>query len=311
MGRPASLSRASPIGPPTWKCLLCRRAESEPKPTCEKLIHALLINLRKIYQQRRYLEGTVRKLDDATIQILSNSTIDGAVLTLPPQLDRATYVKVDKVLKSLGGKWNRKRGGHVFDSDPRDLVRKSVEDGSYRDRKRDAQMFWTPCDLARRMIDRAEVQPGDRVLEPSAGSGRLVTPLLELGARVTAVEIDPDNAQLLRAIRDDCLLTVCTGDFLVVAERLVDFQAVVMNPPFAKNQDVEHILTAWGCLAAGGRLVAICGAGALFRSDRKARRFQTWLSEIDADVEELPSGTFRKSGTDAATALIVATKSDG
>ena len=34
------------------------------------------------------------------------------------QLDRNDYVKVNKALEALGGKWNRKAKAHLFDEDP-------------------------------------------------------------------------------------------------------------------------------------------------------------------------------------------------
>ena len=37
-------------------------------------------------------------------------------------LDRKLYMKVDKVLKALGGKWDRRVGGHLFSVDPTDII---------------------------------------------------------------------------------------------------------------------------------------------------------------------------------------------
>ncbi len=36
------------------------------------------------------------------------------------------------------------------------------------------QLFPTPPDLASRMVDAADIRPGHRVLEPSAGTGALL-----------------------------------------------------------------------------------------------------------------------------------------
>ena len=54
------------------------------------------------------------KIPDDIRPILARSTIAGNVLTLPGQLDRETYLRVDKVLKATRGKWDRKAKGHVF-----------------------------------------------------------------------------------------------------------------------------------------------------------------------------------------------------
>ena len=46
------------------------------------------------------------------------------------QLDRALYVKVNKALEAMGGKWNRKAGGHIFSEDPRPQVEGLLETNS-------------------------------------------------------------------------------------------------------------------------------------------------------------------------------------
>lgn len=58
--------------------------------------------------------------------------------------------------------------------------------------------WWTPPELAREMVRLAGVQPGDHVLEPSAGAGAIVEALLEAGATVEAHELDPRWASYLR-----------------------------------------------------------------------------------------------------------------
>ena len=69
-----------------------------------------------------------------------------------------------------------------------------------------------------------------------------------------------------------------------------------MNPPFTQGQDVAHILHARSLLRPGGRLVAICGNGPKQRAV---------LEPLAAVWIELPSGAFKKSGTNVATAIVV------
>ena len=50
-------------------------------------------------------------------------------LTLPNiQLDRKTYLEVNKVLEALGGKWNKKHKAHIFETDPTPQFTKAVEE---------------------------------------------------------------------------------------------------------------------------------------------------------------------------------------
>ena len=54
------------------------------------------------------------KVEQNVLQVLSNSTIAGNVLTLPAQLDRTLYQRTNKVLEAAGGRWSRKVQAHIF-----------------------------------------------------------------------------------------------------------------------------------------------------------------------------------------------------
>ncbi len=247
------------------------------------------------------------KIPSDVAAILARSTIEGNVLRLPEQLDRETYLRVDKALKAARGKWDRKTHGHVFPFDPRELIGAAVNDGAIVDAKRTMQFFETPDALAKRMVELARIGPNDHALEPSAGLGRIVRHLVATGAMVDAVEADATNCKTLRQIAGD--VTVCNETFETYHD--VDasmFDAVVMNPPFRDNLDIRHIRLAWDMLRPGGRLVAICSEGPFFRQDSAAIEFRAWLDEIAAETEKLPPGTFRESHTDVCTRLIVAIK---
>jgi 23S rRNA (adenine-N6)-dimethyltransferase len=53
--------------------------------------------------------------------------------------------------------------------------------------------------LAAELVDSVGVGPNDHVVEIGAGTGRLTKALAERAARVTAIEVDPDDARRLRA----------------------------------------------------------------------------------------------------------------
>lgn len=249
------------------------------------------------------------KISVDVLAILARATITGNTLVLPEQLDLDTYLRVAKILAAARGKWDRKARGHVFPFDPRELMADAVETGGVVNAKKTLQFFETPVDLAARMACLARIAPGNRVLEPSAGFGRIIRALLTYEARVHAVEIDETNCQTLRRMQGTFPeLCVTREDFRTFHD--VDttrFDAVVMNPPFSNNLDIDHIRLAWDMLIPGGRLVAVCSEGPFFRSDRAAVAFREWLDEIDAFTEKLPADTFRESGAGVATRLIVAT----
>lgn len=163
------------------------------------------------------------------------------------------------------------------------------------------QLFPTPRELAEHMVSLAGVQPGHRVLEPSAGTGMI---LGALGGKmfthdgrgaVHAVEI---NRALAGRLEMDFPLTkVHCADFLVTGpDYFVPFDRIIMNPPFENGADIRHIMHARGMLRTGGRLVAICANGP---------RQRAALQPLVSEWHDLPSGTFKNAGTNVNTALLV------
>jgi len=65
-------------------------------------------------------------------------------------------------------------------------------------RKRHGQNFLHDPAVARRIVKAAGVHPGEKVVEIGPGLGAITRPLLETGAHVTAIEIDPRIADYLR-----------------------------------------------------------------------------------------------------------------
>lgn len=158
------------------------------------------------------------------------------------------------------------------------------------------QLFPTPLDLAARMVELADIKAGQRVLEPSAGTGALVVAIRESGADVdlTMIEI---NGQLCDALTQRFGGKIIRGDFLqfVTADLGGKFDRVIANPPFAPQAaDVAHILAARALLKPGGRVVAICANGP---------RQNAALKALATSWEELPEGTFANQGTNVRTVL--------
>lgn len=85
---------------------------------------------------------------------------------------------------------------------------------------------------------------------------------------------------------------------------LVGYDRVVMNSPFANGADVAHVTHAFSFLRPGGRLVAIMSAAVKFRSDRKTKAFRELVEAHGGEIEDLPEGSFRASGTDVRTVLV-------
>lgn len=157
-----------------------------------------------------------------------------------------------------------------------------------------AQLFPTPPELADRVIELADIQDGHCVLEPSAGTGNLLTALDKTGTSCSAVAIEI-NAELCKALYPLGLAHIHCRDFLGCGVELGTFDRIVMNPPFTMRSDVKHIQHARKFLKPGGRLVAICMNG----PQRGALRAEA------AEWYDLPAGAFRSQGTSVETAIVV------
>lgn len=153
------------------------------------------------------------------------------------------------------------------------------------------QLFPTPADLARRMVELAGVESGHRILEPSAGTGNILAELPGDTVRV-AVEINSELAgrTILHQMAD-----VHCKDFLTCNGELGKFDRIIMNPPFVNGSDVIHILKARTMLKPSGRLVAICAGGP---------RQEKILQPLCDSWERLPEGTFKEQGTNVNTVLL-------
>jgi predicted RNA methylase len=183
------------------------------------------------------------------------------------------------------------------------------------------QLFPTPRELALRLVDEAKVCAGERVLEPSAGTGELVSAIISRGlmglerGQVVAVELNHTLAEALRTRRSKTLYAseenydVRCADFLqCTVEQMGTFHRVVMNPPF--DDEVAHVTHALGFLKPGGRLVSVMSTGVLFRQDRKTAAFRELLEQRGGTIERLPDGSFEQSGTSVHTVLVTIDSED-
>lgn len=162
--------------------------------------------------------------------------------------------------------------------------------------------FPTPPPVIDRMVAAAELKPGQRVLEPSAGKGDIADAIREAEPEARLEVVEP--AYSLRQILELKGFSLVGDDFMMLSGEWYD--RILMNPPFENGADIDHVRHAFDLLAPGGRLVAIMSEGPFFRSDRKAEAFRQWLESVDGHSEKLPDGSF--AGKDAFRQTGVATR---
>jgi 16S rRNA (adenine1518-N6/adenine1519-N6)-dimethyltransferase len=123
-------------------------------------------------------------------------------------------------------------------------VRRLAERFGVRPTKVLGQNFMHDANTVRRIARLAEVGPQDVVLEVGPGLGSLTLALLETGARVVAVEIDPVLAAALpgtvaeRAPAAVARLTVVTADALRVDPALLVARTASTAAPAAPTAEV-------------------------------------------------------------------------
>jgi predicted RNA methylase len=241
--------------------------------------------------------------------VLTEATIIGTMLKLPAgQLDRKLYASTDKVLNALGGKWDRRKGGHVFPFDPTANLSEILGGKPLVSRQQKLQLFETPPALAERLCKMINVGEGDVCLEPSAGLGRIVSAFSACSpTEIIAVEIDQHNADAL--IETGWHTRLIVGDFLAQCPSDVSATAIVMNPPFSRNQDIRHVRHAFNCLMTGGRMAAIVSEHSFTGNERECHEWRDWLDLLGACVEVIPPGSFSGSGTSVGARLITLQRS--
>lgn len=165
--------------------------------------------------------------------------------------------------------------------------------------------FPTPPAVIEMMLDYADVKPDHDVLEPNGGSGAIVDAVAKLvHSEVFVYEVNHTLYNILKA-KKNCI--VFHHDFLEQPPK-EEFDRVIANPPFEKQQDIAHVQHAFKFLNSGGRLVSVMSPGAFFRSDKKSQEFRDWFEELGGEKIDLPEESFKSSGTNISTVMVVIDK---
>lgn len=149
-------------------------------------------------------------------------------------------------------------------------------------------LFPSPSWVVELLLDFAQIEPGMRCLDPSAGFGHLAISLHQAGGIVEVIEILPE----LQADLTVQGFTVVGSDFLTsnLSNR---YQRIVQNPPF--SQQISHVKKAYECLSKGGKLVSLISNSPWCYDTSFHRQFRYWLTTVNAQVTELPWGLFVNS----------------
>lgn len=238
-------------------------------------------------------------INDEVGTILRAGRTEGNKYYLPPtQLERKMYQAVNKVLDSLGGKWNRKEKAHIFQSDAEELIEKATDNMEYTDSKKEYQFFETPKSLAAELAKMAEIKPGEHVLEPSAGRGRIADAVRYMyNIRCDCIELEKENRTYLKE----------HGYNLINGENFLDsnthYDVIIANPPFTKQQDIDHVTHM--IKLAKRKVVSIMSNSVLFRENKKTLEFRKMIDDMGGGLYiKLDEKTFKESGTNVNACIM-------
>ena len=248
-------------------------------------------------------------ISEDVLRVLSTCEIEGNNVKITAgQLDRKLYLAVNEVLNRIGGRWMRQIKAHVFDADPTDRLNAVIESGVL-DPKIKTGYFPTPAVIVDKMIELA--QPFKRefmILEPSAGQGHIADKLVDLPfehrGMISVCETLPENIHILEE-KGYSPIDEFFNYFKKCDYDNIKFDRILMNPPFERQADIDHVTAAYGLLAPGGILIAIMSAGVTFRQNIKTVEFRERILEPHSTyLEHLPGGAFKESGTQVKTILL-------
>ncbi|MGO7779459.1 DUF4942 domain-containing protein [Rhizobium ruizarguesonis] len=213
----------------------------------------------------------------------------------------------------LVAKANRMIGEYYGEVIPEE--RQHEDDGGLHDPKREMAknfgFFPTPDSLAERTIDLASLYHREgtlRVLEPSAGTGQLSKRARREGIVIDCIECQPDLANGLKAA--GIYGRVICADFLAINPLATGlYDRVVMNPPFDRERDIDHVMHALKFLKDDGLLVAIMSAHTEFAETRKAVAFREHIAKLSGVFSDNPANSFASVGTNVNTITLKVWKS--
>ncbi len=241
--------------------------------------------------------------------VLQNCKIEGNIVKLPEeQLDRKLYLEVAKSLNLIGGKWKGKPVfGFIFQENPTELL-EQISNGENKNLKKEFQFFATPDDLADKLVELAFRVPYNlgKILEPSAGQGAIIKAIhrFDPDINVNCCELMDINKSFLDKIEN---VQFEEKNFLE-HEGESEYSTIIANPPFSKNQDIDHIRKMYDCLEPSGRLVSISSEHWQISNNKKETEFRNWLDEVNAEIIDIEKGSFKESGTLIGGNIIVINK---
>ena len=233
------------------------------------------------------------------------TVIDGKEFILLLSLTELTdelYDKMKPLIEEMGGHWRKKYQGFLFSKEPLRM--------EYSEKRESEQFYPTPDFIAKRVVALAGLMDYDAdeipvILEPSAGTGSLLDQIpCDLNYLEYVVEPMMENIEILMSNNHVVEAKTFERFYKEYKNEEKRITHVIMNPPFSNGRDMKHVKMAYDLLKPGGTLVSVFPENRLYYKDNESVKFQKWLKENNAYIEDVPYGSFQEVGTMVDTVLI-------
>lgn len=245
---------------------------------------------------------------------LKKCKVEGNTVFLPPiNVVLPNYNEVKTALIKAGAAY--KKNAFVFPSEAKPFFDRLMG-GEKVNIQKEFQYYEMPTSLVDRLIEFAQIESHDNILEPSAGQGAILEGIQRRFSG-TGIDLTMDYCELMENNRNilgkkiDCggLRALCVGiDFLKISDT-PKWNKIIANPPFTKNADIDHIRKMYAVCKSGGRIVTIASLHWQMTENKKEIEFKKWLDKIGGRCASIiEAGAFKESGTNVATCIIVINK---
>ena len=159
--------------------------------------------------------------------------------------------------------------------------------------------------MAKKLVELADLKQHDTILEPSAGQGAIIKAINQACDCVPdCFELMDVNVAILN--KSGLRFNLIGDDFFKHDDKT--YTKIIANPPFAKNQDIDHLKEMFKVLSRGGRLVCITSESWVNGRQKKQVAFREWLDDINAEVIDVEKGAFKESGTMVGCKIVLINK---
>jgi predicted RNA methylase len=167
-----------------------------------------------------------------------------------------------------------------------------------RNIKKEFQFFATPATIAEKLCSYIPENTFS-VLEPSAGQGAIVQAINKIRPDVVVAYCELMELNR-KQFKGDAIYV--QDDFLTI-DTDVKYDCVIANPPFSKNQDIEHFYRM--VLVARKRIISIMSTHWIHSTHKRETQFREFLEQMGAQVIPIEAGEFKESGTNIPTCIVV------